>query len=185
MMSRATNEETRRTFVEQMLLIYPRERRDEIFDQLKVWEELQRAFGFDKVVKWHDIGEGVKWRYYKHWGQNVWAGEGRTEVFGDKGGCIIEVPSYPRLCLKPIVFLARLYKKGDKEISAILSYPNGIGAEDTYFWEIYPIKGFRGEYDCERFLSEEEMEMRIKELMRERRAGGSKRERSQFVRAVL
>jgi len=131
------------------------------------WEELQKAFGFDKVVKWHDIGDGIKWRYYKHWGQNVWAGERRTEIRKeDRSGCLIEVPGFGMLCLRPRVFLARLYKKGDKEISAVLSYPHGMGVEDSYFWEIYPIRGFKGKHDCERFYSEEEMEKRIKELMK-------------------
>lgn len=136
--------------------------RNRVGDFVEMSENLDTAFGFDKVTKRHSIGDGIRWRYYKHWAQNVWAGEGRYKVDGDRSGCLYDDGLG---CSRPLVFLARLYKKGRKEISALLSYPNGIGAVDTYFWEILPTRGFKGYYNCERFTSEVRMERRIRQLM--------------------
>lgn len=48
--------------------------------------------GFSKAIMWHDIGHGIKWRYYRHWGQNVYAGEGKfdrkDEGVEDHSGCL-------------------------------------------------------------------------------------------------
>lgn len=62
---------------------------------------------------------------------------------------------------------ARLYylnRDIETGISAIFSYPGGIGLEEQYFWEILNLQG-----DIERFRGEDaerEMEQRIREVFR-------------------
>ena len=125
---------------------------------------------FYPATKWHDIGEGVRWRLHKHWGTNVWAGETLTDKAGDRSGCLLDcyirsaqgeyIPM--KACLPPFVVEQRIYQKEDKQLSAVLSYPfpRGIGAESRYFWEIYPVDS-----DIERFFDEEEMEQRVIQLL--------------------
>src|SRR3990167_4228838 len=118
--------------------------------------------------EWHSIGDGIKWRYYRHWGQNYYAGEGsqgRTDETGTvvdgsgglKTNCQNGICSLG-CCMKPIIFLAREYFKGKKRISAVLSYPKGLGIDPDYFWEIYPIS----DGDVERFYSQKAMHKAIK-----------------------
>lgn len=139
-------------------------------------------FGFEKVTMWHSIGNGIKWRYYRHWGQNHWAGEGYSDLkkFGrdDRSGCLskdckvqtpLDAPGKGSwltmdMVTPPMVFLAREYFKGKERISAVLSYPDGLGAVDRYFWEIWPDKNG----DCSRFFSEKEMETAVKRLLNKR-----------------
>ena len=121
-----------------------------------------------------DIGDGVSYRLHKHWAMNVWAGEGLYSYKGDGSGCLSKTDRSGNqidlndkyayisgMCSRPLVVLQRIYKKGDKEISAVLSYPNGLSHQDTYFWETYPMK----DGDIDRFSSEEEMEEAIKKVL--------------------
>lgn len=136
--------------------------------------------GFKKVTMWHDIGNGIKWKYYRHWGQNYYAGEGLPGRVDDEGVCVDGsggehriVGQYERpdgrmistdskYCRRPVVLLAREYVKGKERISAVLSYPGGLGYCDNYFWEIYPNK----QGDCTRFDSEKKMESYIKRQLK-------------------
>lgn len=141
--------------------------------------KLPDKFEFEKTVMWHYIGHGIKWRYYRHWGQNCYAGEKYYNLneFGiqDRSGCLskdckvqtpLDSPGHGRwlvmdMCDRPVVFLAREYWKGNKRISAVLSYPDGFGSVDRYFWEIWPNK----DGDCSRFFSEKKMESVIVKLL--------------------
>ena len=110
-----------------------------------------------------NVGNGIKYRLRKHWGMNVWAGEGLTIKNGHKSGCLtdVELGGCLETCLRPRVVLQRIYFKNDKEISAILSYPNGLSDKDYYFWEICPTK----DGDIERFINENEMEKTVKRIL--------------------
>lgn len=111
------------------------------------------------------IGDDIYYRPHKHWGMNIWAGEGLYEMNGDASGCLHKDAKWPLgTCSKPIVVMQRIYWNGKKQISAVLSYPNGLSIQGEYFWEIYG----DGLDDIERFFdsnAEEEMETRIKELL--------------------
>jgi len=122
---------------------------------------------FFPCTKWVSIGGGVFYRPHKHWGMGVYAGEGKHINNGDRSGCLRDSPlnSFDETVSKPIVVLQRIYKKGNKELSAVLSYPNGLTFVDEYFWEIYPIKGG----DIDRYFgssAEEQMERAIKGLLK-------------------
>ncbi len=119
------------------------------------------------------IGNDIYYRPHKHWGMNVWAGEGLFIKNGDRSGCLNgfdifgkPIPENTNLsitaaCSKPIVVMQRIYWKGDKRISAVLSYPRGLSYHEEYFWEIYG----DGLDDIDRFFgdkAEEEMEVKIK-----------------------
>lgn len=113
---------------------------------------------------WRDIGDDVSYRQYKHWATNVWAGEGLKQREGreSRSGCLLD----DNLCYQPYAVEARHYRKGesDKKISAVLSFPSGMGFEEDYFWEIYP----SDDGDIERFVgegAEEAMELKVKELL--------------------
>lgn len=64
----------------------------------------------------------------------------------------------------PAVIQARLYESDKGTISAVLSYPQGIGIMPWNFWEIYCTQGDLME-DVERFDKEEDMENRVTELL--------------------
>lgn len=130
---------------------------------------------WNKLNTWNKVNKTIKWRYYRHWGNNCHAGEGR-EGIRNKEGKVVDgsgglhsitgvltthsgnkVFGEARLmCSRPIVMLARHYVKGNEQISAVLSYPNGLSIVDGYFWEIYPYKG-----DIARFGSTAEMEKAV------------------------
>lgn len=113
-----------------------------------------------------EIGDGISYRLQKHWGMNVWAGEGLYELNGDASGCLHRNPFDQYLtCSRPLVVLQRIYEKGDKSVSAVLSYPNGLShlGDKTYFWEIYPAK----DGDVEMFFDEDEMETAVREVLNE------------------
>jgi len=131
---------------------------------------------FENCAQWHPIGNRIKWRYLRHWGQNFHAGEGDlgrkngagkyvdgsgglSHITGTLTTCTgNKVSTEGMFCSKPIVFLQREYVRGKEKISAVLSYPNGLSILDTYFWETYPaING-----DIERFTDERKMESYIK-----------------------
>lgn len=71
-----------------------------------------------------------------------------------------------RMTSIPHSAIHRLYwrvQAPERCVSAFLSYPNGLGAVPTYFWEI-------SIHDCERFTgarAEEEMEAAIKSFLLE------------------
>ncbi len=94
---------------------------------------------FFPTTQWHSIGDGVSWRPYKHWGTGVFAGEGLEIHNGDRSGCrrMIDGIWYVN---SPSVVEARLYKNEIHNISAVFSYPYGIGAQEEYFWEIMPAR---------------------------------------------
>lgn len=111
------------------------------------------------------LTDAITWNYYKHWGQGCLAGEGIRQVNGDRSGCLHQ-EGHLTYTNVPIVAQARLYKSEKGEISAVYSYPNGIGVCDTYFWEIWPVEGtFPDCEDPERFATEAEMEERIAALL--------------------
>ena len=105
----------------------------------------------------------ITWRFYKHWGQGYLAGEGRTDVHGDHSGGLKMIGGLPMVSA-PCVAQARIYESAKGWLSAVFSYPNGIGIDDHYFWEIYsPDSDLMSE--PERFRTEEEMERRVIELL--------------------
>lgn len=105
------------------------------------------------------ITPDISFRPIKSWHSNTYAGEGLTNVNGDGSGCI----DINRRCQQPLSVTHRIYKHdgSDKWISAFLSYPNGMGAVDDYFWEIYNPE----ESDIEQFDTELEMETKIKAIL--------------------
>lgn len=107
------------------------------------------------------LTDGITWTFYKHWGQGYLAGEGIEEVNGDRSGCVRYMNGLPWTS-KPVVAQARLYESDKGHISAVFSYPHGIGLEDGYFWEIYDYDLCR---DPERFSTEQDMERRIAEIL--------------------
>ncbi len=142
---------------------------------------LERYFIVDKENKppyeetyyettyWHDIGNGISWRRYKHASDGHLAGEGITSVYGDKSYCVHDINGID-WTTRPVVVEARHYKKEGKPlISAVFSYPYGIGYETQYFWELFTYGELGvGEDEIERFIgqdAEKEMEERIKELL--------------------
>ena len=103
----------------------------------------------------------ISWRFYKHWGQGYLAGEGLSELYGDHSGGL-KIINGMKYTNAPLVAQARLYESDRGWISAVYSYPHGIGIEDHYFWEIYSSDLLP---DVERLGTEEEMEQRVKELL--------------------
>lgn len=125
-----------------------------------------------EATMWRNIGNGIKFRPAKHWGSGVYGAEGCESINGDRSGCITSyldpINKYVPLIMAPIVVQQRHYKKGKYLISAVLSYPFGLSIIDSYFWEIYQLEGKKMllNGDIERYDSEEEMESRIKELLK-------------------
>lgn len=119
----------------------------------------------DKYVpatQWHPVGNGIEWRPYRHWGTRCYAGEGLEIHEGDRSGCIQERRGSLVFCDAPVVVEARIYRIEAREVSAVLSYPGGIGAPPYYFWEIFPL--WRN-FGIERFETEREMEERVRALL--------------------
>lgn len=109
------------------------------------------------------LTDRISWRFYKHWGQGYLAGEGIESVNGDHSGGL-DIIHGRRMTNAPCVVQARVYEGPTGWISAVYSYPNGIGMMDNYFWEIYtPDQGIMEE--VERFDTEEDMEQRVIELL--------------------
>ncbi len=125
---------------------------------------------FQGCTPWINIGDGVKWRYVRHWAQNYHAGEereGRLNKDGrvvDRSGGFNKNTDGHRCVSRPMVFMARKYKKGKREVSAVLSYPNGLSIMGLYFWEIYPasfVSKKDEDKDIKRFTSLKKMENHI------------------------
>jgi len=111
------------------------------------------------------LTDSISWTFYKHWGQGYLAGEGIAEVHGDHSGCVHYFDGLPYVDA-PHVAQARLYESSRGKVSAVYSYPNGIGIQNSYFWEIWT----PGQYELmpdgpERFDTETEMEQRIQEIL--------------------
>lgn len=115
---------------------------------------------FPGLYKRH-LTDDITWGFYKHWGQGYLAGEGRTDINGDHSGGLHRINGM-RMTSAPCVVQARTYEGSRGWLSAIYSYPNGIGVNDSYFWEIYSPDLLE---DPERFETEEEMEQRVKEIL--------------------
>lgn len=117
-------------------------------------------------TQWHDIGDGIAWRSCKHWGMGVWAGEGLEFRGDDRSGCRRRING-DWWASPPCVVESRVYRRGDLEISAVFSYPGGIGIVQEYFWETMPyFAGASLADEIERFMgpeSEKQMEAYIRE----------------------
>lgn len=122
------------------------------------------------MKKWKDyipatmeriVAANITFRPIRSWHSLTYAGEGLQNVNGDGSGC---VHANGRTCNRPLTVTHRIYTntKTGKQLSSFLSYPDGMGAVDVYFWEIFPI-----EQDIERFESEYEMERRVIDLLSE------------------
>jgi len=101
------------------------------------------------VLEWKDrfipctmermIAPNIFWRPIRSWHSNTYAGEQMLNTpSGDRSGCAKEIHGSHLLhCYIPYTATHRIYwnNETDETISAFLSYPNGMGACDEYFWE--------------------------------------------------
>jgi len=112
------------------------------------------------VFKVKEIAPGLYMQEKKHWGMNVYAGEGITmlekDKSSDRSGCLLLGRGIFE-CTRPYVVTCRHYWSRKGKISSLLSYPMAWSAEARYFWEIYCLEGDLFD-DVERYFSEEEME---------------------------
>lgn len=122
-------------------------------------------------LRTRQLTDTISWRFYKHWGQNWPAGEGLEILNGDRSGCVFDINGMKWTGV-PSVVQARVYEGPKGWISAVYSYPHGIGYMPDYFWEIYAPETPDLMEDVERFDTEEEMEARVTELLSPREAGG-------------
>ena len=119
-----------------------------------------------ETTYWHTLDNGIVWRRYKHWGDGYLAAQGCVHRYGDGSGCIKSFGGLDYVSV-PVAMEARHYKLGELLISAVFSPPNGLGAMNCYFWEIYPLWSHDPSVDIERFSGsngEREMEDRVREL---------------------
>lgn len=105
-----------------------------------------------------EVVPGIVYRAIRSWHRGTYAGEGLEQVHGDASGCIksVNVSNPPvntrgaittlsmdmNMTTQPKTTDHRLYWHvdfPDDTISAFLSYPNGMGMCDSYFWEAYPM----------------------------------------------
>lgn len=114
------------------------------------------------------IGNGVFFRPIRSWHSGTYAGEELEHMpdSTDRSGCLVDARLGPmRLCYPPLSVTHRLYwheSQPDETISAFLSFPNGMGAADEYFWEAL---GLDPEGDITRYFGENaevELEAEIK-----------------------
>lgn len=107
------------------------------------------------------IGRDVVYRPIRSWHSGTFAGEGLRTVGDDASGCVIGEMRGFDVAMLPKSVTHRIYwniDKPEQSVSAFLSYPNGLGSRNTYFWEMMLPEG----EDVERFDSEEEMELVIR-----------------------
>lgn len=120
---------------------------------------------FIPATKEINVTRKIVYRPIKSWHSATFAGEKLEKLPGtnDGSGCMKRAKLYGELdwdmTYIPKTVTHRLYwhKDNPKEtMSAFLSYPDGMGSCNEYFWEAYPIKG-----DVERWTgdkAEEDME---------------------------
>lgn len=91
------------------------------------------------------IGAGVFFRPIRSWHSGTRAGEKLERIPGstDRSGCLFDERVGGLLvCSPPLTVTHRLYwheRDPSKTVSVFLSYPNGMGCSDEYFWESYGI----------------------------------------------
>jgi hypothetical protein len=129
------------------------------------------AYGFVPATRAIGIGASVFYRPIRAFSTGVFAGENLTIVDGDRSGCVIVTERSAvddrglPTCHVPKTVTHRVYWHAERPgafASAFLSYPNGMGALDQYFWEAR-----YGEFDA-RFtgpFAEIEMEVMLRELL--------------------
>lgn len=106
-----------------------------------------------------EIAGGVRYRPIRSWHTGCFAGEHITSINGDASGCA-KLVAGAWATSPPYTVTHRLYwhpSNPEKCVSAFLSYPNGMGCCDEYFWEA-------SVNDCERFTgptAEEDCEAAI------------------------
>jgi hypothetical protein len=119
------------------------------------------------VIQPTEIAPGIFFSDKPHWAMNSFAGMGYDRVADDTSGCICRGYSDLiglNLCLAPMVAIYRHYWSHKGRISCFLSYPNAMGAEDRFFWEIYCIEGALFD-DIERYYTQAELDYRILSLL--------------------
>lgn len=113
-----------------------------------------------------EIAPGIFFQPIRSWHSGVYAGEGLTSVDGDSSGCLRKDKDRFGLdyCSPPLTVTHRVYwnEKTGKDLSVFLSYPNGMGCCNSYFWEVYPVGD-----DIARFPTETEMEAEVVKLLSE------------------
>ena len=135
--------------------------------QLDFWSDFIPGTS-ERAISWNRARQPViVFRPIRTWFSNTYAGEGLSSVRGDRSGCL---DSEGR-CHAPYVVTHRVYwhKVTNARLSAFLSYPGAMGyfgssgANDkgTYFWELYPDNG-----DVSRWSTEDELEARVRQLLR-------------------
>lgn len=113
-----------------------------------------------------EIFPHIVFRPIKSWHSGTYAGEGLYTIPGtsDGSGCLRRDTIGPlKVCGQPLTVTHRAYwhTQTGEWISSFLSYPNGMGAWDRYFWEIY----FRKTDFASRFPEEAEMEQTVIALL--------------------
>lgn len=119
------------------------------------------------------IGTGVFFRPMRSWHSGTYAGERLYKMpeSNDRSGCLFEEKAHDfDICSPPLTVTHRNYwheRDAGKTLSAFLSYPGGMGADQEYFWEVY---WRQRELDIERFYwpeAEAEMEVKIRKFLME------------------
>lgn len=115
------------------------------------------------------IGDGIFFRPIRSWHSGTYAGEKLYKIPGsnDGSGCLFseKLSDVLPVCSPPHTVTHRLYwheKDPNQTISAFLSYPNGMGVCDEYFWEANKVED---DNDITRYFgpdAETEMEAAIK-----------------------
>lgn len=128
-----------------------------------------RADKFIPTTMEREIAPNIVFRPIRSWHSGTYAGEKLLKIPGknDGSGCMKKIwnNGYElEVCNIPYTVTHRLYwnkNNPDNTISAFLSYPDGMGAMDEYFWETL---GTSEDGDIERFRgegAEKEMEEKI------------------------
>ena len=113
---------------------------------------------FEDATSWRNIGDGIYMKDVRSWTKNDYAGEGlfqESETNSDKSGCLKRVGNQ-LFCDKPKASIVRMYKKGNMAITSSLRYPQLLGGNEGYLWEL----GTGGL----RFKTEIEMENHVRKI---------------------
>jgi hypothetical protein len=108
-----------------------------------------------------EIAPDIVFRPVRSWHGGTYAGEGLTEVKGDRSGCLLYKDGMD-MTSRPLSVTHRIYwnRKNPKiTISAILSYPDGICSGNVYVWETLGTSS--SGIATEHFMNEKEMEDKI------------------------